>query len=266
MKLKIAGLQLAVRDATTLEDREANLNRAEKLARKAAPADLILLPELFTIGYGEKAFESLPLLAEGRDGPAISRFRKVARDLKSFIAFGFPEKDGRAVYNSAAVLSDKGELVAVYRKMHIPQFIKTMEKDYFTRGSLALSFDLKGVKTGVVICYDIRFPEITRSLALKDGIQLLLHPVGFFKDETFSSWPIFVVTRAIENQVYILSVNRAGRNNGGSIFAPPLMDWKKETKILGSGEAIIEGIVDTSVVEQARMAYQYRKDLQKHYS
>jgi predicted amidohydrolase len=265
MKLKIAGIQMSLRDATTLKDRDANLDRAEKLARKAAPADLMLLPELFTIGYGKKAFESLGLLAEDRDGPTITRFRRVARELKSFIVFGFPERAGKSVFNSAAVINDRGGLVDVYRKMHIPQFSETMEKDYFRRGGKTCSFNLKGVKTGLIICYDIRFPEITRKLALKDGIQLLVHPVGFCRDETFASWPIFTVTRAIENQVYVLSVNRAGKNNGGSLFAPPRMEWRKETRILGQREAVIKGTVDTRLLDKIRNTYQYRKDLLDEY-
>lgn len=265
MKLKIAGIQLSIRDATTLEDRDANLDRAERLAGKAAPADLILLPELFTIGYGKKPFDKLSLLAEDLNGPTITRFCRLARRIKSCIVFGFPEKAEGKIYNSAAVISPKGELIGAYRKMHIPQFSETLEKKHFQRGNKIFSFSLKGVRIGVIICYDIRFPEITRKLALENKIDLLVHPVGFVKDETFSSWPVFTITRAIENQICILSVNRAGKRNGGSLFVPPLLEWKRETRFLGDAEGIVRGTVDTRVIAGVRRTYPYRKDLLNEY-
>lgn len=265
MKIKVTGIQLKVKNTVSINDKEANILRAVRIIERLPPTDLIALPELFTIGYGKRYFQYLPELADSRTGPLLSRFQELARKKRAHLIFGFPEKAGNRFYNSVAIIDATGRLIDVYRKMHVPGFRDTEEKDFFRNGTRAVSFDVKGVNVGVIICYDIRFPEITRKLALHHGVDFLIHPVGFFRDETFSSWPIFTVTRAIENQIFILSLNRAGKNNGGSFFCPPFHHWKKETKFLGSREAVLQGIVDTEIIRRIRNTYRYRKDILKKY-
>jgi hypothetical protein len=144
------------------------------------------------------------------------------------------------------------------------------------------------VRLGLLICYDIRFPEVSRALALLEGCDVLLHPSAFPKDQTYASWPLFVVTRAIENQVYVLSLSRAGAHFGGSLLCPPWPslspqalaslgapgtlavtqtgaldmrdDEAKPIVRLADGEGVLHLSVDTIYLQRVRRQYPYRMD------
>lgn len=265
MKMKIAGIQIDIKDALSEEDKKANVGRAADLIKGIGSADLIVLPELFTIGYGRNAFKKLSDLAEDENGETVRMFCELAREKNSFIVFGFPEKKDGRYMNSVAVISNKGELAGIYRKIHIAQFGNAVEKEFFERGNRTLVFDVGGIKAGIINCYDIRFPELARKLSLEGGIDLLVHPVAFSKDNSFPSWHHFVITRALENQVYALSLNRAGKDYGNSIFCPPWIDWEVKPTILGEGEEILEKEIDTEEIKKVREEYQFRKDVLGRY-
>lgn len=258
MKIKIAGIQMNVKDTSSERDKEVNIAKAIELIRKVDSADLIVFPELTTTGYTTK--EIVEELAEDKEGKTISRFCEIAKEKNSHIVFGFAERKEGKIKNSLAIISNKGEVVNIYRKLHLCNFGDFWEKDLFETGDERVSFEINGVKVGVIICYDVRFPELARKLALEDGIDLLVHPVGFAKDGSFPSWHHFVITRALENQVYALSVNRAGEHFGNSIFCPPWIDWKVKPTILGEGEEILEKEIDTEIIKKVREEYQFRKD------
>jgi predicted amidohydrolase len=99
-----------------------------------------------------------------------------------------------------------------------------MAKAYFQRGEKISVFSLSGVGIAQIICYDIRIPELSRTLALDQGVGLILHSGAYFRDESFASWHAFAVTRAMENQVYLLSLGRGGADYGSSMFCPPWVD------------------------------------------
>lgn len=263
MKLKIAGIQMNIKDTSSERDKDVNIARAIELIRKVDSADLIVLPELTTIGYATK--EIVEELAEDKNGKTISRFCEIAKEKNSYIVFGFAERKEGKRRNSLAIINNKGELVDIYRKLHLCDFGDFWESDLFGIGDKRVSFEINGIKVGVIICYDIRFPELTRKLAIEDGIDLLVHPVGFAKDGSFPSWHHFVITRALENQIYALSVNRAGEHFGSSIFCPPWIDWEVKPTIIGEGEEIIEKEIDTEVIKKVREEYRFRKDRLKNY-
>merc|ERR1712014_331238 len=85
-------------------------------------------------------------------------------------------------------------------------------------------FEIKGVRIGLLICYDIRFPELSRKLCLEKGCDVVVHPCSWSKDGSYPSWPTFVMARAMENQVYWVSPNHAGKHFGGSMICPPWVD------------------------------------------
>ena len=94
----------------------------------------------------------------------------------------------------------------------------------FEPGSKLAVFDAFGVKVGLMICADMRYPELARELAVEHQVDLVLHPCAFSRDASFHSWHQFVIARALENQIYWLSLNYSGENFGASIFAPPWID------------------------------------------
>jgi omega-amidase len=259
MNFKVTGLQLAIRDALSVDEKEANVEEAIRAIEACDDCDLVVLPELCTVGYGDDVFKRLPATADALDGETIRRFRRAARSRGVHAAIGFAERDGERVYNSVAIVDDLGMLVDVYRKVHLPQFEGSWEKTYFAAGDRSVSFAVNGLRVGVLVCFDIRFPDVCRKLAFDDDVDLLIHPTGFFRDETFASWHPFVVTRAIENQAYLLSVNRAGAECGHSILAPPLLDWPSAISTLGAEPGALACEVDQGVLARVRAKYQYRR-------
>lgn len=122
-------------------------------------------------------------------------------------------------------MNPRRELVAVYDKWHVCHQGDCAEGDYFCAGMGELaSFQIKGIGIGLCICYDIRFPELVRTLTVAHGISLLIHPGGWPRDAGFASWHPFIITRAVENSIYIISANRAGATNGHAVFCPPYVN------------------------------------------
>jgi len=260
-KISLAGLQILHREA----ERESNIARAADMIRQSPGHDLYVLPELSSCGYGRVAFEALDGLAEELDGPSFQAFSELARECECFISYGYPRRNpnGKPTI-SAAVVDRDGNLVANYDKWHVCQSGDAFEKDYFDAGTAPLeTFMVGNVRVGMCICYDIRFPELSRKLALEKGIHLLLHPGGWPRDEGFHSWHPFVFTRAVENAIYIMSVNRAGTENGHSVFYPPYPDFRTTRPIMLNdvdGEGVLVAEVDLAELERVRRKYCLQTD------
>ncbi|NQU57936.1 MAG: carbon-nitrogen hydrolase family protein [Rhodospirillales bacterium] len=269
--MRILACQIAVPSVTTAAKRDAHVKRVatdlKKHIEEVGAVDLILLPELSTITYSKEAFDNLEQLAEGLDGASFAAFSEVARNSGAFICFGMPRRADDGTYAiSQVVIDGNGNLVGHYDKMHVAQFGESIEKPYFKPGRHLLVFEVAGVRTAPIICYDHRFPELTRTLALKHGVDLILHPVAFARDSTFASWHQCSITRAIENQVHLLSLNRAGDHYGGSIFAPPWIDGWKQPLVFGDEESFRLIEVDSAYTTEVRERYPYRKDRLEEYT
>jgi nitrilase len=224
--LALLACQLAVPPTPDPAARDAHLAAtAERIAAQLAakPADLVVLPELSGLDYSRSAFEALDRLAEPLDGPSYRTFSALARATGSVIVYGFPRRGDDGYRITQAVVAADGTLLGHYDKLHIAQFGASMERDYFIPGEALFLFEVGGLTVAPIICYDIRFPELCRALAAA-GTELILHCGAYYRDESYYSWPHFAVTRAIENQVYLLSLNRAGPSYGGSLFCPPFVD------------------------------------------
>lgn len=260
--MKILACQIDVPTVLTAGERDAHVRRIAGLVeRKAEGADLVVLPELSTITYSKQAFENLDQLAENMEGPSVATFAKIARKTGAFICFGMPRRHEDASHTiSQVVIDNRGNVVGFYDKMHTAQFGESVEKPYFKPGRHLLVFEVAGVRTAPIICYDHRFPELTRTLALKHGVDLLLHPVAFYRDSTFASWHQCSITRAIENQFHLLSLNRAGENYGASCFVPPWIDGPKQPVIFDNDETFRLLEVDSTFTAEVRDRYPYRKD------
>ena len=238
--------------------REANIQRAVSMIESAPGHDLYVLPELASSGYGHEAFQRLDQLAEDADGPSFQAFSRLARARQCFICYSFPRRAqaGKPTI-CAAVVDRQGQLAALYDKWHVCAYGDCSEQKYFAAGNgPAAVFSIDGIRVGICICYDIRFPEIVRKLAVGEGALLLLHPGGWPRDEGFSTWHTFVTTRAIENSMYIMSPNRAGPENGCSIFCPPFVDFRESRPTaLGDAEGVLVGRVHLDHLEQVRRTY-----------
>lgn len=198
---------LAVSQAcATPANKAANLARMEAGARAASAvgAKLLIFPELFLTGYNLPP-DQLRDLAEPASGASIAQAQVIARNNGIALLFGFPERDGASLFNSAALIDASGSLVTVYRKI---QLFGERERSVFTLGDRLAVVDLPPFRIGVAICYDIEFPEYARSLA-KLGANLIVVPTA----NMAPYWDVpttLVRARALENGVAVAYANLCG--------------------------------------------------------
>jgi predicted amidohydrolase len=231
-------------------DPAVSLIRVGDVARQAAAAgvDLLVLPEMCITGFtmDPQAF------AEPEDGPSIKALGKLAAEHGLWIIAGasIRKADGRYV-NSALTFSPQGKVVASYEKQRL--FGYAGETDIYSPGETHCVVDINGLSFGVFICFDLRFPELFREVGRNvDGFVL----VANWPNTRQQHWDVLSRARAIENQCYMIGVNRIGEGggltyDGGSVIFDPWGD--RCDREVGAGLRI--GEVSTSVVERARKAF-----------
>jgi predicted amidohydrolase len=215
---------------------------AEKAAQaKAAGADLLVLPEMYLSGYniGPAAARGLAVPQAG-----LAPAQRIAETNGIALVFGYPELVGAQVANAAALIGPDGALLLNYRKTHL---FGTLDREMFDAvGDQFGLTELYGAKIGLLICYDIEFPEPARSLALA-GADILLIPTAQMQPYTQVA-RLLIPTRAYENQLYVAYANHSGRDDGldyvglSSICGP-------DGAILaaaGAGEELIYAVTDQS--------------------
>lgn len=219
-------------------------------------AELAVFPEATQIRFGS----DLRAAAEPLDGPFCSGLAEVAKDTGVALVAGVfePAPDGR-VHNTAVAYDGTGELVASYRKLHVFDAFGHRESDDVAPGSSPVLCTLAGVRTGLEICYDVRFCELSRALAV-GGAELLVLPAawasGLFKED---HWVTLVRARAIENTVWLAAVGqvpdpdepptRAATGVGRSMLVDPLGVVRAD---LGPAPGVTVAEVDTGLVETVR--------------
>ncbi len=185
---------------------ERNVDRAIELA-SSVEADLLVFPELFNTGYLFLSKEEAFKLSETLEGPTIRRLQEFSQETSTAVVAGFAERAGDKVYNSAVVIDVDGEVKGVYRKTHL--FFE--EKLFFEPGDTGFKvFEVAGMRVGVMICYDWRFPESARTLALK-GAQVIAHPSNLVLPHA----PTADLARAVENRVFLILADRSGADVRG---------------------------------------------------
>lgn len=263
-KCRLLACQITIPAMTTVLERDRHLEQTavkigDRLRKK--PADIVVLPELSSIDYARATFDKLDLLAELLDGPSFEVHRKLARDFEVAIAYGIARREGGGYRISQVVLGPDGEIIGHFDKLHVAQFGASMEKEYFTPGSELFVFEHKGFTIAPIICYDIRFPELARRLVLDHGTELILHCGAYARDASFFSWHHFVVSRSLENQIFMLSLNRAGPEFGNSLFCGPWIDENTPAVSFPQHEeAFVYLDVDRAKIEATRNQYSFLND------
>jgi len=183
--------------------KQKNLQRIQQAIRDRDDIDLWILPELCTTGYQFLFQAEAQTLAEPfPDGETGQLLRELSASQSTAIILGVAEQGPDQPYNSAA-LFDQGHYQGCYRKIHL----FADEKRWFTPGQVpAPVFEVKGVKIGLMICFDWLFPEICRGLALR-GAQIIAHPANLVLPYCQDA----MLTRSIENRVFTATANRIGR-------------------------------------------------------
>ena len=210
MKMRIGLAQMNSQDS-----RKTNLRAAETLVRKLAGegAELVMLPEHFSfIGPDHQK----PRMAEPLDSsPSLEMIRSCAAELKIHIHLGsFLEKDGDKVFNTAVVVDSSGEVIARYRKIHlfdveVPGGKTYLESDTISPGQQTAIFAIGDFVFGLATCYDLRFPELFRSLVSR-GANTLLLPAAFTLQTGRDHWEVLLRARAVENQCWVAAAGQWG--------------------------------------------------------
>ncbi|WNI25891.1 carbon-nitrogen hydrolase family protein [Streptomyces sp. ITFR-16] len=227
-------------------------------ARRAAAdgARLLVAPEMFLTGYA--IGDDVPRLAEAADGPGARAVAAVAVRHGLAVHYGYPERDGGLLYNSAQLIGPDGTALAHYRKTHL---FGDFEQHWFTPGDLpVVQAELDGLRIGLLTCYDVEFPENVRAHALA-GTDLLLVPTALMHPFDFVAASV-VPVRAFESQLYIAYVNRAGTEGafdftGLSCLAAP--DGTVGARA-GRGSELVTGDVDPALLTASRAANPYLRD------
>lgn len=208
--MRLACIQSDVR----FGDPDANVATAESKVREAASrgAQVIVLPEAFLTGYAVGSVAEAKEIALSRTDPRLARLRKLADELSVVMIVGFAEADGETIYNTAALL-EAGQPPRWYRKTHLPE----LGLDHFvTPGDELEVFKTAFGRIGILICFDLRFPEAARALALQ-GADVLVLPTNWPEGAEVSAESI-IVARAAESRIFAASCNRVGREGGFRFF------------------------------------------------
>ena len=222
-QLRTAAIQFNI----ALGDIEANLSRAGAGLKRAAVAGarLAVLPEMWSTGYDYKRLSSL---AESTP-VVLDDLCRQASDLELVIVGSLPERDRDRIYNTAYVI-DRGKLAASYRKLHL--FSMMGEDRFLSAGGRSAVIDTSVGRIGLAICYDLRFPELFRKLAL-EGAEIICLPAEWPKPRQ-EHWRTLLRARAIENQLFIAACNCCGVQGKLEFFGMSLL-------LSAKGEILAEG-------------------------
>jgi predicted amidohydrolase len=214
------------------EDKERNLGIAERLVREGAAdgAELVVLPEKFNV-LGSS--EQLAAGAEPLNGPTLRWAESIARELRLWLVAGSivetVEQDEK-LRNTSALIGPDGSIHAVYRKIHLFDVevgeMVYRESDVEGPGDEIVVADAGELKLGLAVCYDLRFPELFRIMAVR-GAQVFSLPSAFTVPTGRAHWDVLVRARAIENQVFVIAAGQVGRHPpdhesyGHSMIADP---------------------------------------------
>ncbi len=254
MEFKIAICQMLV-----TEDKMQNVENAESMIREAAKngAQVIVLPEMFNCPYENKYF---PLYAEIYPGKTTEQLSLLALELSIYLVAGsIPEREDDIIYNTSFVFDPKGQLIGRHRKMHLFDIdveggIRFKESDTLGYGEDITVIDTTFGKMGIAICYDMRFPEMMRLMAL-EGAEVIIVPAAFNMTTGPAHWDIIIKARALDNQVYFVAASPA-RNMEASYHAyghsSIVGPWGDVIAQADEQETILYGEVDLERVKKVR--------------
>lgn len=244
MTLRIALAQIPVEHGKP----EENYKKVAQYLSKAAQAkaNVVVLPELWNTGYDLARLEEIADV----EGQRTKEFLQAkAQEYKIDIVGGSVAiKENEQFYNTTYIVDKQGKLISEYRKVHL---FRLMDEDkYLAAGEQKNVFELSGVKSASFICYDIRFPEWLRTVA-KEKLSVI-YVVAQWPQTRIEQWKALLIARAIENQTYVVAVNRVGENpdnkfNGHSLIINPLGEVLSDSS---DQETLTVYDLDTSEMEK----------------
>ena len=254
-KIKVAAIQMP-----TVTDKMQNVRTAgiylEKIKDKKP--DFVILPEMFCCPYQTQNF---PVYAEEEGGPVWQQLSEYAKQYGIYLIGGsMPEKDAEGkVYNTSYIFDRQGKQIGKHRKVHLFDIDVTggqtfKESDTLTAGDHDTVFDTEFGRMGVMLCFDIRFPELARMM-VNDGAKAIFVPAAFNMTTGPAHWELSFRTRALDNQIYMIGCapmrdESAGYISWGhSIVTDP---WGRVIDMLDEKEGVLLTELDLDYEEQVR--------------
>jgi len=269
-KIKIAAIQMS-----TVADKMENVRTVKAYLEKIKDEnpDFVILPEMFCCPYQT---ENFPIYAEKEGGPVWQQLSGYAKQYGIYLIGGsMPEKDAEGnVYNTSYIFDREGKQIGKHRKVHLfdidikgGQTFK--ESDTLTAGDSDTVFDTEFGKIGVMLCFDIRFPELSRMM-VNDGVKVIFVPAAFNMTTGPAHWELSFRTRALDNQIYMVGCAPARDVSAGyiswghSIVTDP---WGRVIDMLDEKKGILLAELDMDYEEQVReelpLLKSRRKDMYK---
>ncbi len=252
--------KIALCQSNVVDNKSENLENAYKLISEAAlnGAEMIALCEMFNCPYSGKYFSDYG--EKEADSETLGMLKAIAVEKGIYLIGGsIPEMEENKIYNTSYVINSEGKIIAKHRKTHlfdvnIENGIRFMESEYLSSGEDITVFDTPFGKAGLCICYDVRFPEMIRSLVLK-GAQVIFVPAAFNMTTGPVHWETLFKARALDNQVYMAGISPAREENGvytaygHSIITNP---WGQIIGKANEGQEIIYGDIDIDYENKIR--------------
>lgn len=252
-------MKVSIIQSRVIDSKKANLAKIRELVEREVPeeTDFLLLPEMFNCPYEAEKFGDY---AERIPGETTDFLSEIAHGLGSYVIGGsIPEREDGAIYNTAPVLGPGGDLIGRHRKVHLfevdyPGRIQFKESVYLKAGDVPTVVDTSFGKVGVAICYDLRFPELLREMAL-DGAETFFMPAAFNTTTGPPHWRPLLRARAIDNQVFVLAGSPARNMDssyhayGHSLAVDP---WGVVLAEAGESEEVLTVDLDLALVREAR--------------
>lgn len=245
---------------------DANIIKMNDMISRAADkgADIIVFPELFSTGYNlDLIEENIISLAEDRNGAVILAACLAAKTNEIWVIAPVAFRVFDKIFNSAVIIDNKGNVVNVYHKNNLWD----KEQKYFEYGSHDYRiYETEFGNFGVIICYDVDFPETSRILSMK-GAEIIFVPAAWATTHR-NLWDIFLPSRALENTVFVAGVNRTGIE-GDSVYFGDSKVYDPTGKIIARAgentEEILYCDIDVSKIPEIRKDFPYLRELRKDY-
>lgn len=246
--LKVSLLQMSITPGEPDANRDKAIDMIKRALKIKAKPDILVLPEMWTTAYQLGDIEKI---CDDEGQPTNKLIASEAEAGRvNIVAGSYASIQNRNVFNTAYVFDRKGNNIAKYEKIHLFKLMD--EHRYISSGKSLCTFKLDGIKCGIIICYDLRFPELSRKLAL-EGIKVLFVPAQW-PAARLPHWTTLLKARAIENQIFIIAVNRAGTTPedeflGNSMVISP---WGEVIAKAGYKEQIISASIDLNMIDRAK--------------
>jgi predicted amidohydrolase len=253
-KSYVASIQLWIGD----EEKARRIERVESLLDQARGANLVILPEIWNIGYF--SFDLYSKESEPVDGEIARRMSHKAKEHGFYLHAGsFVEKENGKLFNTSLLFDPDGKLIARYRKIHLFGY-GSQESRILSRGREVVVVETLLGKIGMCTCYDLRFPELFRRM-LDRGAELFLVASGW-PYPRLEHWLMFNRIRAIENSGFLISSNCAGKNRGVQFCGHSMIVDPWGTLLAGGGdeECILQAEIDMDYVASVRREFPAVKD------